>query len=102
MDLSSVSLLLGALGTTVAVGNQVVQWVERRRRGTVDERRLDVEGLQTLAVQQREELDDMRERRKEDRQRIAELEEKVDRLARELRKAHDDIDRLTLLLEIKT
>lgn len=101
MDLSSVSLFLGAFGTIVAVGNQVVQWIERRRRGTVDERRLDIEGLRTLTVEQREELDDARDQRQVDRRRIEGLEDKVDSLTRDLRKAHDDIDRLTVLLELK-
>lgn len=108
MDLSSLSFVLGTIGATVALGNQVVQFVEKRRRGTVDERRLDVEGLQTLAVQQREELDDMRGQHKDDRERIQHLEELVDQLTaelrevrRELRKAHDDVDRLNLALEMK-
>lgn len=101
MSLSSLSLLLGAIGTAVAVGNQIHGWVEKRRVGKVADVRLDLEGLTTLVREQREELDDARTARREDHARIDELTDEVADLRKLLRKAEDTIDRLTIALELK-
>lgn len=101
MSLSNLSLILGAIGTIVAVGNQIHRIIENRRVGQVDEHRLDLEGLTTLVREQREELDDARAARREDHTRILELTDQVADLRRTLRKAEDTIDRLTVAAELR-
>lgn len=95
----SLGIILGAIGTVVAIANQVQHWVEKRRLGRTDEHRLDIEGLRALAAELRIELTDTRDllatakselaaerdARTIDRARIVELETKVAGLERELR-----------------
>lgn len=109
MSLSSLSLVLGAIGTVVAVANQAQHWVEKRRGRDLDEHRLDVEGLRTLVtelrtelVRARAELLAERDARAIDRARISELETRVGDLTRELRRAEDTIDKIRLDREMRT
>lgn len=102
MSLSSLSLLIGTVGALLAGANTIGGWLEKRRTGRVADVRLDLEGLTTLVREQREELDDARKQGREDHSRIQELESQVGDLTRQLDKANDTIDRLTLALELKT
>lgn len=102
MSLSSLSLLIGTVGALLAGANTIGGWLEKRRTGRVADVRLDLEGFTTLVREQREELDDARKQGREDHSRIQELESQVGDLTRQLDKANDTIDRLTLALELKT
>jgi cell division FtsZ-interacting protein ZapD len=104
----SLPLILSAIATAVAVGNQLQNFIEKRRAGRTDEHRLDVEGLTTLVRELRAELDRVlkelateRDGRRVDRARISELESTVDTLKRDLRKAHDALDKIAIDREMK-
>lgn len=95
----TIGIILGAVGTALAIANQIQRWVEKRRLGRTDEHRLDIEGLRALAAELRIELTDARktvadaradlaaerDARTVDRARIVELEQKVAHLEQELR-----------------
>lgn len=112
MSLQSLSLVLACVGTLLALANQVQRWLEKRSEGTVEEHRLDIDGLRTLAGELRTQLDReqgarqaaermLAEDQRNSRARIADLEAKVDELSRDLRKAHDAVDALRIEREMR-
>lgn len=82
--------VLGALGTLLQA---LLRFIEKRRRGDIDERRLDLEGLRDLVSDQRKELDALHKEIDDQNGRIRSMRLELDDLdeqARTLRRALAD------------